>query len=173
MYSCKLRYSEGTNSRKVTFILTTSKILLYVYLHPEKIFKKRNKGYSFGSFILNQTMIISSLTKHNLSIWPPLYSVTLLPYHWTSVAHSLHFLINLGIFMSSFIHSSIILSIISCLKRAASPGLMHGTGCLGLVHWDDPEGGYWKEGGRRVQDGEHRYTCGGFILIYGKTNTIL
>ena len=28
-------------------------------------------------------------------------------------------------------------------------------------------------GGRRVQDGEHMYTCGGFILIDGKTNTIL
>jgi len=27
-------------------------------------------------------------------------------------------------------------------------------------------------GGRRVQDGEHVYTCGGFILIFGKTNTI-
>ena len=27
--------------------------------------------------------------------------------------------------------------------------------------------------GRRVQDGEHMYTCGGFMLIYGKTNTIL
>ena len=27
-------------------------------------------------------------------------------------------------------------------------------------------------GGRRVQDGEHMYTCGGFILIFGKTNTI-
>ena len=58
--------------------------------------------------------------------------------------------------------------IISCMKRVASPGSMHDTGCLGLVHWDDPEGG-----GRRVQDGEHRYTCGGFILIFGKTNTIL
>jgi len=22
----------------------------------------------------------------------------------------------------------------------ASPGLMHETGCSGLVHWDDPEG---------------------------------
>ena len=30
---------------------------------------------------------------------------------------------------------------ISCRKRVASPGSMHGTGCLGLVHWDDPEGG--------------------------------
>ena len=26
-------------------------------------------------------------------------------------------------------------------NRVASPGSMHGTGCLGLVHWDDPEGG--------------------------------
>ena len=41
------------------------------------------------------------------------------------------------------------------------------------VHWDDPEGWYREGGGRRVQDGEHVYTCGGFMLIYGKTNTIL
>ena len=26
---------------------------------------------------------------------------------------------------------------------------------------------------RRVRDGEHMYTCGGFILIFGKTNTIM
>ena len=25
----------------------------------------------------------------------------------------------------------------------------------------------------KVQDGEHMYTCGGFILIFGKTNTIM
>ena len=30
--------------------------------------------------------------------------------------------------------------IISYMKRIASPGSMHDTGCLGLVHWDDPEG---------------------------------
>ena len=41
------------------------------------------------------------------------------------------------------------------------------TGCLGLVHWDDPEGGYGEGGGRRVQDGEHRFTCGGFISKFG------
>ena len=63
--------------------------------------------------------------------------------------------------------------IISCMKRVASPGSMHDTGCLGLVHWDDPEGGYGEGGRRRVQDGEHMYTCGGFILIFGKTNTIM
>ena len=54
--------------------------------------------------------------------------------------------------------------IISCMKRVASPGSMHDAVCLGLVRWDDPEGGYGEGGGRRVQDGEHRYTCGGFIL---------
>ena len=50
---------------------------------------------------------------------------------------------------------------------------MHDTGCLGLVHWDDPEGGCGEGGGRRVQDGEHGYTGGGFISMFGKTNTIL
>ena len=44
---------------------------------------------------------------------------------------------------------------------------------LGAGALDDPEGGYGEGGGRKVQDGEHMYTCGGFILIYGKTNTIL
>jgi len=58
-------------------------------------------------------------------------------------------------------------------KRVASPGSMHDTGCLGLVHWDDPEGWYGEGGGRWVQDGEHMYTGGGFILIFGKTNTIM
>ena len=60
---------------------------------------------------------------------------------------------------------------ISCLKQDASPGLMHYIGCLGLVHWDDPEG--WGRRREEVQDGEHMYTCGGFILIFGKTNTIM
>ena len=63
--------------------------------------------------------------------------------------------------------------IISYMKQIASPGLMHDTGCLGLVHWDDPEGWYVEGGGRGVQDGEHVCTCGGFMLMYGKTNTIL
>ena len=63
--------------------------------------------------------------------------------------------------------------IISYKKRIACSGSMQDTGCLGLVHWDDPEG--WEEEGcgRGVQDGEHVYTCGGFMLMYGKTNTIL
>ena len=63
--------------------------------------------------------------------------------------------------------------ITSYMKQISSPGSMHDTGCLGLVHWDDPEGWCGEGGGRRVQDGEHMYTCGGFILIFGKTNTIM
>ena len=35
-------------------------------------------------------------------------------------------------------------------KRIASPGSMQDTGCLGLVHWDDPEGWYGERGGFRM-----------------------
>ena len=62
--------------------------------------------------------------------------------------------------------------IILYVKRIASPGLMHDTGCSGLVYWDDPEGWYVEGGGRGVQDWEHMYTRGGFMLMYGKTTTI-
>ena len=55
------------------------------------------------------------------------------------------------------------------MKRVASPGSMHDTGCFRLGHWDDPEGLYGEGGGRRAQDGEHMYTGGRFILIYSKT----
>ena len=48
--------------------------------------------------------------------------------------------------------------IISYKKRIASPGSMQDTGCLGLVHWDAPEGWYEEGGGRGVQDGEHVYS---------------
>ena len=63
--------------------------------------------------------------------------------------------------------------ILSYVKRIAGPGLVHETGCSGLVHWDDPEGWDGEEGGRRVQDGEHMYTHGGFMSMYDKTTTIL
>ena len=42
-----------------------------------------------------------------------------------------------------------------------------------MGHWDDPEGWYGEGGGRRVQDGEHMCTYGGFSSIFGKTNTIM
>ena len=48
--------------------------------------------------------------------------------------------------------------ITSYMKRVASPSLMHDTGCLGLVHWNDPAGWYGEGGGRRVQDAYLIYT---------------
>ena len=45
---------------------------------------------------------------------------------------------------------------------------MLGAGALGQPRERGGEGGGW-----RVQDGERGYTCGRFILIFGKTNTIL
>ena len=63
--------------------------------------------------------------------------------------------------------------ILSYVKWITSPGLMHETGCLGLVHWDDPEGWYRKGSGKEVQDGGHMYTRGRSMSMYGKTTTIL
>ena len=59
---------------------------------------------------------------------------------------------------------------LSYVKQIASPGSMHERGRSGLVHWDDPEG--WDgEGGRREdQDGEHMYTHGWIIWMYGKSH---
>ena len=42
---------------------------------------------------------------------------------------------------------------ISYMKRTASPGSMHDTGCLGLVHWDHPEGWYGEGGGKGFRIG--------------------
>ena len=46
--------------------------------------------------------------------------------------------------------------IISYMKRITSPGLMHDTGCLGLVHWDDPGDGMGREEGEGFRMGN---TC--------------
>ena len=63
--------------------------------------------------------------------------------------------------------------ILSYVKQITNPGSMHDTGCLGLVHWDNPDGWDGEEGGRGLQEVEHMHTCGRFMSIYGKTNTIL
>ena len=42
--------------------------------------------------------------------------------------------------------------ILSYVKRITSPGSMHDTGCLGLVHLDD-QGGWYGEGGGRGGSG--------------------
>ena len=45
---------------------------------------------------------------------------------------------------------------LSYVKQIASPGSMHDTGCLGLAHWDDPEGCDGEGGGRGFKMGN---TC--------------
>ena len=59
-----------------------------------------------------------------------------------------------------FRENSIKTCILSRVKQITSPGLMHQTGCSGLVPWDDPEGWDGDRGGRGVQNGEHMYTHG-------------
>ena len=58
-------------------------------------------------------------------------------------------------------------------KRIASLCPMQDTGCLGLVHRDDAERCYGEGGGRGVHVWECMYTRGGFMSMYGKTNTVL
>ena len=66
--------------------------------------------------------------------------------------------------------NSIEICILPCMKSITSPGLMHETGCLEAEHWDDPEGWDGEGGGRGVQDGEHMYTHGWFMSMYGKNH---
>ena len=66
--------------------------------------------------------------------------------------------------------NSIETCILSYVKQIASTGSMHETGCSGLVHWDDPEGWDEEGGGREVQNGEHLYTRGWFMSMYGKNH---
>ena len=64
-------------------------------------------------------------------------------------------------------------STISYKKRIASLGSMQDTGCLELMHWDDPGRWYGEGGGRGIQDWEHVYIRGRFMLMFGKINTVL
>ena len=66
--------------------------------------------------------------------------------------------------------NSIETCILSYVNQIASPGSMHDTGCLGLVHWDDPEGWDGEGGESGVQDGEHMYTHGWFMSMYGNNH---
>ena len=55
----------------------------------------------------------------------------------------------------------------SCQSRFDARYWMLGAGALGR-----PRGMVGEGGGGRVQDGEHMYTCGGFVLMFGNTNTV-
>ena len=145
-----LKKSETCRDKKISTFLS-SLVVLLLYIHkknPIYIFWKKKKVLQY-----NQELCLI-----------PVKGVTFEKEQYDSVAEGEG---------RKIWENGIETCIISCMKRVASPGSMHDTGCLGLVHWDDPEGWYGEGGGRRVQDGEHMYTCGGFILIFGKTNTIM
>ena len=62
---------------------------------------------------------------------------------------------------------------LSYVKQIASPGLMHETGCSGLVHWNDPVGWDREGGGRGVQNGEHCTPMADSCQCMEKTTAIL
>ena len=66
--------------------------------------------------------------------------------------------------------NSIETCILSYVKQIAHQGLFYETGYSGLVHWDDPEGWDGEGGQREGLDGEHMYTHGWFMWIYGKNH---
>ena len=67
---------------------------------------------------------------------------------------------------------SVEMCILSYVKQIAGPGLMHETGCSGLLHWDDPEG--WDgEGGGRVRMGDICTPMADSCQCMAKTTTIL
>ena len=61
--------------------------------------------------------------------------------------------------------------ILSYVKRIANPGSMHVQDARGWCTGMTQRDGMGREVG--VQDGELVYTHGGFMLMYGKSNTIL
>ena len=74
-----------------------------------------------------------------------------------------------GMFRENSIETGTLLYV----KQITSASWIHEAEYPKLVPWDNPEGYGGEGGGHGVQDGEHVYNCGGFILMYGKTNTIL
>ena len=72
---------------------------------------------------------------------------------------------------ANFIHCYLEIFIILC-KYIKKPFIPKHT-LVERKTRNDPEEWYGEGRGRRVQNGEQVYTCGGFMLMYGKTNTIL
>ena len=60
--------------------------------------------------------------------------------------------------------------ILSTVKQIASPGSMHGTGAQGWCTGMTLRDGMGKDVGGRDQDGEHMYTHGWFMSMYGKNH---
>ena len=59
---------------------------------------------------------------------------------------------------------------LSYVKQITSPGLMHETGCSGLVHWDDPEWWDGEGGGRTPAFSDHSWYRRLRLLCQSRSN---
>ena len=80
-----------------------------------------------------------------------------------------------NVFSQSVGHLFVLLMVSFAMQKLVSLIRICLFSLLFLLPWETESVLLWygEGGGRGVQDGEHMYTCGGFILIFGKTNTIL
>ena len=69
---------------------------------------------------------------------------------------------------TGFILFLLLSSLIQTFNQSLFPHMQNGNTYIVVGIIKNGEGG-----GRRVQDGEHMCTCGGFILIFGKSNTVM
>ena len=87
-----------------------------------------------------KTYIQTNSYKKRSDLWLPEVGKEREGVHKTDLYIGVSFAVSYtGLLLPSF-YNSIETCVISCMKRVTSPGSMHGTGYLGLVHWDDPEG---------------------------------
>ena len=87
-----------------------------------------------------------------------------------------HFLIGSFIFLELSCRSCVYsfeINSLSYVKRIASPGSMHDTGCSGLVHWDDPDRWDGEGEGRGFRMGNTCTTIADSYQSMAKTTTIL
>ena len=123
---------------------------------------------------LNHELLIAKfklkLRKVGKTTRPLMYDLHQIPYGYTvEVTNRFE-----GLDLTYRVPEEIWMEVFDIVQEAAIKTIpKQDTGSLGMVHWDDPEGWYGERGGRGVQDGEHMYTRGGFMSMYGKTNTIL
>ena len=123
---------------------------------------------------LNHELLIAKfklkLRKVGKTTRPLMYDLHQIPYGYTvEVTNRFE-----GLDLTYRVPEEIWMEVFDIVQEAAIKTIpKQDTGSLGMVHWDDPEGWYGEGGGRGVEDGEHVYTHGGCMVMYGKTNTIL
>ena len=115
--------------------------MISIFLADEQ-FIEPSSGFSIFPLWIRGGWLIISLKDFSLNLVDndtvTIFKVLILKVRW--------------IYYSHFTWTNMTKSQEELTLRVASPGLMHDTGCLGLVHWDDPEGWY-REGRERRGSG--------------------